>query len=122
MKTIIFVVHSQEEGIKSVTQLVNDIKATEEANHKIFFTNLPGNVYYICKGEAEEDGKKHFTGSHEVIFVPLERLSIAISRFKDKEIVLEKNCMTLSGKGEKAKKNRTIIIDWLLEKMEEIEV
>lgn len=124
MKTIIFLVFNKEDGLATVTQLTQDIKANEEANHKLFFRNLFKGKYCIAKGEPGEDGKPVMNGDREIIFLPMDDRSIskiALARLAEgKEILMVKNCMCLCGDGEAKQNRRRKVIDWLLELTDDI--
>lgn len=121
MDTIIFVIHDAQEGVKSIEYLVNDIKDNPDAQHSLFFRFLMANSYYISKGETDSEGKRKLIGKHEVIFIPYSRMGKALEEFEGKKnIIFQKNCMIIAGDGEKPKAFRELIINWLLEKTEEI--
>lgn len=118
MKTVIFYSTDIHDSVTAVKYLVDDIKAEEEANHKLFFKFLFENAYYISMGCVDDEGKRHFIGEHEVIFMPSER-ELDIERLKQtKDVVMYRNCMAISG--DKAKEFRKTLIDWLLEKKEDL--
>ena len=121
MKTIMLTSQNKEDSIKSVNYLVEDIKAREDANHKLYFRFLMAGAYMVSMGCEDTDGVKHFVGEHEIIFMPSNRTQ-DIERLKElKDIVWLKNCMIIAGDGDKPKKLRNSLIDWLLEKKEDFE-
>ena len=121
VKTILLYVTDKEEGVKAIKYLVDDIQKNEDANHKLFFKFLFNGAYYISMGTTDKEGARHFIGNHEVIFMPQARLNSLIDSFADnKNIIAQKNCMIIAGDSEKTVKLRSDIIDWLLEKSEDI--
>lgn len=120
MKTIIFYIVDRENGISAVRGLCDDIQAREDAKHKLYFKFLMNGTYMISMGCKDTDGIKHFVGNHEIIFIPANRQQ-DIERLKEtKNVVWYKNCMIMAGEGEHPTRLRSILIDWLLEKMEDI--
>ena len=123
METILFYITDKEEGLKAIKFLTDDIKANDDANHKLFFKFLMADSYYISMGTTDDEGQKHFIGEHEVIFMPQTRLGKLDTTFNEnKKIIFMKNCMIIAGDGKKAKAMRELIIDWLLEKKKEIKL
>ena len=123
VQTILLYINDKEDGLKAIQQLVDDIKANEEANHKLFFKFLMADSYYISMGTTDDEGKRYLIGNHEVIFMPITRLGKLETSFnQNKKIIFQKNCMILTGDGEKPKAMRSLIIDWLLEKKKEIKL
>ena len=121
VKTILLYITDKEDGLKAIQYLVDDIKANDEAHHKLYFKFLFNDAYYISMGTTDKDGKRYLIGDHELIFMPQTRLgSITDSFNQNKDIIFQKNCMVIAGDNEKAKAFRELIINWLLEKTEEI--
>ena len=119
MKTIIFYIDDATDGIKAVQYLTDDIKAREDANHKLYFSFLMNGAWMVSMGCEDTDGKKHFIGEHEIVFMPTNRQR-DIERLKDvKTVVWFKNCMIIAGEGAKPTELRQLLIDWLLEKKED---
>lgn len=118
VKTILFYVTDQENGIKAIKYLVDDIKANPEANHKLFFKFLMKGAYYISMGTTDDEGKRYLIGDHEVIFMPQTRLGFLDGQ--NKNVIFQKNCMILAGDDDKTREFRGLIIDWLLEKREDL--
>lgn len=120
MKTVIFLVHNTENGLAAITQLTQDIKSYDEANHKLYFRVLFNNAYMITRGEVGEDNAIKLVGEREVLFMPMnkgitsEHLLGRVS--KDKEVIFMDNCMYICGDGEKKVERRKLLIDWLLDK------
>lgn len=112
MQTVVLLITNKEEGFKSVMTMSEAIKAREDANHKLFFTQRLFGTYMICKGEKGADGKAHYTGDREIIFCPAGREEQIGS---GKDIVEAKNCMCICGDGEKAQSRLQGYISWLLE-------
>jgi len=117
VKTILFYVTDQNDGLKAIKYLIDDIKADPEADHKLFFKFLMQGAYYISMGTVDNEGKRHMIGDHEVIFMPATRLG----SLENKNIIFQKNCMFIAGDSEKTVEFRKLLIDWLLEKKEELE-
>lgn len=121
VKTILFYITNKEDGLKAIQYLIDDIKANEEAQHKLFFKFLFEGAYYISMGTTDDEGKRYLIGDHEVIFMPQPRMGSMEESFKqNKNIIFQKNCMIIAGDNGKAKTLRNVVIDWLLEKTEEI--
>lgn len=123
METIIFYVTDKKNGVKAVQDLVDDIKANKDAEHKLFFKFLMADTYHISMGTTDDKGNRHLIGEHEVIFIPQTRLGKLDATFNEnKKILYMKNCMTICGDGKKPKAMRALLIDWLLEKKKEIKL
>ena len=123
VQTIIFYVTDKEDGLKAVKYLTDDIKANEEANHKLYFRFLMNDMYQVTMGCTDDDGQKHLIGNHEVLFIPSSKLGKwDVSFSENKKIIFQKNCMIMAGEGEKTKAMRALLIDWLLEKKKEIKL
>lgn len=123
METIIFYITDKEDGLKAIKSLTDDIKADNDADHKLYFRFLMADTYCVSMGCEEEDGTKHLIGEHEIIFMPSTRLGRLDSSFdQNKKIIFQKNCMLIVGDGEKPQAYRKLIIDWLLEKKKEIKL
>lgn len=112
MKTVLLLITNKEDGFKSVTTMTEAIKAREDANHQLYFSQRLFGTYMICKGGIGEDGKPHYTGEREIIFCPAGREE-QIGAGKD--IVEAKNCMCICGDGEKSQERLQGYITWLLE-------
>ena len=123
MKTILFYIVDKNDGLKAIQALTNDIKADKDADHKLYFKFLMADTYYICMGCEDEDKKKHFIGTNEVIFMPSSRLGKLETSFnQNKSIIFQKNCMLIVGDGKKPTEYRKLLIDWLLERKKEIKL
>ena len=123
LETILFYITDKEDGLKAVKYLTDDIKADEDANHKLYFRFLMADTYQVSIGCTDDDGQKHLIGNHEVLFVPESRLGKLDTSFnQNKNIIFMKNCMFIAGDGEKASSTRKLLIDWLLEKKKEIKL
>lgn len=123
METILFYITDKEDGLKAIKFLTDDIKANEDANHKLYFRFLMADTYQVSMGCTDDDGNKHFIGNHEILFMPSSRLGkVDVSFDQNKKIIFQKNCMLIVGDGEKAKAYRALLIDWLLEKKKEIKL
>lgn len=121
LKTIIFWANSPEDIVKSIAFLSEVIKEREDTHHKLFFSPLMLNTYKLGMGEIGDDGKPHFTGNNEVIFMP--KVDETIQRMIElKHVRYSKNCMSFVGESEAKMKKTNDIIDWLLEKVEEIKL
>ena len=122
MDSIIFYITDREEGTKAVQYLCEDIKARQDAEHKLYFKFLLSGAYMVSMGCEDTDGNKHFIGEHEIIFMPVGRQS-DIERLKDtKNVIWYKNCMIMAGDSDKTKELRQVLIDWLLEIKSSIDV
>lgn len=113
MQTALFYAEKREDALACAKALCDDIKANEEANHQLYFSNRLMGVYLICKGE-EVDGVKRLTGNQEVIIFPAQRKTDLERLKRTKHVVSCKNAMTLVGETEKSKEKRAWLIDWLL--------
>ena len=123
VKTILFYVTDKEDGIKAVKYLIDDIKANDEAQHKLFFRPMMRGTYYISMGTTDDKGNRYMIGDHELLFMPQNSFEFLDGTFKEnKTIILQKNCMVIAGETEKASELRNKIINWLLEKTEEVEL
>lgn len=123
METIIFYITDKEDGLKAIKALTDDIKANEDANHKLYFRFLMADTYQVSMGCTDDEGQKHLIGEHEVLFMPSSRLGKLDISFNDnKNIIFQKNCMLIVGDGDKPKAYRELLIDWLLEKKKEIKL
>lgn len=121
LKTIIFWANSKEDIIKSIAFLSEVIKNREDTQHKLFFAPLMLNIFKMGMGELDENGRPHFTGNHEIIFMPkrdgdIQRL------IQTKRIRYSKNCMCFVGDSEAKQKKANDIVDWTLEIKEEIKL
>lgn len=123
VKTILLYVTDREEGLKSIQYLIDDIKANKDAEHSLYFKYLFGDAYYISMGTTDKDGKKYFIGNHELIFIPQTKLGTLGESFREnKNIIFQKNCMIIAGNTEKPTALRELIINWLLEKTEDLKL
>ena len=123
VETILLYITDKEDGLKAIKYLTDDIKADTDADHKLYFGFLMADTYRVSMGCEDEDGKKHFIGKHELLFMPSTRLGKLDTSFdQNKKIIFQKNCMIISGDGEKATALRKLLIDWLLEKKKEIKL
>lgn len=117
MKTIIFTGSNPENHYKAIGFLCEAIKDRKDADHKIFVRSVMPHVHLMSMGCEATDGEKHFIGEHEIIFIP-STMDEEIERLKrTKEVVMCKNGMSFVGE-DVTKVNQ--IIDWLLEKTEDI--
>lgn len=123
MKTILLYITDKEDGLKAIKYLTDDIKANEEADHKLYFRFLMADTYQMSMGCNDDEGKPHLIGEHEILFMPSTRLGkLDISFDQNKKIIFQKNCMLIVGDGDKPKAYRQLLIDWLLEKKKEIKL
>ena len=122
MKSVIFLVYNKEDGLATITQLTQDIKASEDANHKLYFRSLFRGIYTITRGETDENGNKSLVGEREVIFLPMDDTNtskINLGKMSEnKEVIFMDNCMFICGDSNKKDKRRKDLINWLLEKCE----
>ena len=100
MDTIVYYAQTREEALKSVTVLCNYIKAREDANHQLFFSQRLMGEYMIGRG-AEIDGKKQFVSNRELIIFPAYRTEDFERLKRVKNVVGLNNCMCIVGEGYK---------------------
>jgi len=114
MDTILLYAKDRFDAAEALTILCNDIKAVEEANHKLYFRRLMFNSFTISSGHTDEDGTRHLDGDKEVVIFPMEREE-QLEKLKVGKNILElRNCNWIIGEGEKAVERRSHIINWLL--------
>ena len=119
MKTIIFTSASPENHLKSCETLNNACLADERCKHHIFFRPVMTNVFQWINGNKTADGKDVVLGNHEILYLPANKTEEIARLERTKNVVLKKNCMCFVGKDDTKVKN---LINWLLEKTEEIEL
>lgn len=106
METKIFIAHDKEAALACVQQLCEDVKAREDANHKLYFARRMFCFFQITDKETRsvliiganvfesESNAQHLRGLHVVDEV--------------------KNCMSLVGESKEKIAKRKELIDWLL--------
>lgn len=119
IKTIIFHASDKESLLKSVTLLCDAIKTRTDADHKLFFSVLGQDFYVVNRADLGDDGKPHFVGHHEIIFM-LKDDRTAQRLIELKRVLYYRNCMCFVGDSEEKQARTQELINWLLETKEEI--
>ena len=114
MDTILLYATDRFDAAEALTILCNDIKAIEEANHRLYFRRLMFNSFTISSGHTDEDGTRHLDGEREVVIFPMEKEEHLEKLKAGKNILELRNCNWIIGEGDKTIKRRRHIIDWLL--------
>ena len=122
MKTIIFHYSNPDALYTSVGHLCKVIKERKEAKHRLFIRPLMQYIYTISMGCETTDGERNFIGEHEVIFVGSHMTDVIERLKRTKDIVCDINGMCIVGTSEEKQEKTNKLIDWLLEKEEEIKL
>ena len=121
METVLLFANKKQDALDSVQALCIDIQKRDDANHKLYFAARLMGAFVIAPGE-ESDGQRHLTGNREVIIFPAFREE-DFNRLKStKNLSSIHNAKWLVGDGPFKIKRREKIIDWLLGKIDEIDV
>ena len=122
MNTVIFYASTSDDLVESIKVLSEAIREREDTAHKLYFAPLMMNVYLLSMGCTDKDNKKHLIGNHEVIFIPNNRKETIERLEATKNVVAKKSCMCIVGDSDRKRKKLQKLIDWLLEKEEEIKL
>ena len=114
METILLIANDRIVAGEAITVICNDIKAREDANHKLYFRRIMMGAYTISSGHTEEDGTRILDGNRELVIFPVYREEQLEKLKTGKNLIEMHNATWILGEGPKKVDIRTKLIDWLL--------
>lgn len=121
MRTVLLFANRREDALKSVEAICNDVKAREDANHKLAFARRLMGSFLIAPYETDAEGNKHLAGDRELLLFPALKVEEFEKLKSVKNVESIHNAKWVIGDGPWKVKRRQDLIDWLLGKRDHID-